>query len=132
MIPNTEKFKTTDLNGRETVKWFDSCLYPVMQQDADGRRTTTIYNLDINGDNKYGEAQSVIDRNGNTTEYERDANGNIIKIYNPDSSFKEFYYDNKNSRVWEKDGNGKYIFYIYETSGMRLVKKAQPLNGTDQ
>jgi len=76
--------------------------------------------------------ESITDRNGNRTEYERDERGNIIEIYNPDSSYKEFAYDVKNNKTMEKDEDGKYTFYVYDDNQLMLLKKVQPLNGTDQ
>jgi len=39
------------------------------------------YYLDDRGENKYSEEKSVTDRNGNTTVYERDGNGNFGKLF---------------------------------------------------
>ncbi|MCG1025143.1 kelch repeat-containing protein [Dehalobacter sp.] len=127
------KVTITDTNGREKITWFDSSLYPIQTQDPDGRRSTTIYSLDSNNVNKYGEALSVTDRNGNKTEYVRDSNGNITTIYNPDSSSRTFGYDIKNNKIWEKDEGdqvnttGKYTYYVYDVNGINLIKKAQRL-----
>ncbi|WP_368292719.1 kelch repeat-containing protein [Dehalobacter sp. TBBPA1] len=127
------KVTVTDTNGQEKIIWYDSCLYPIQTQDPDGRRSTTLYNLDTNGVNKYGEIQSVTDRNGNKTEYTRDSNGNITVQYNPDSSSKTYGYDSKSNKIWEKDEGdqvnttGKYTYYIYDSNNINLLKKAQRL-----
>ncbi|WP_148134550.1 RHS repeat-associated core domain-containing protein [Candidatus Formimonas warabiya] len=126
------KLTVKDVNGRESATWYDSSLYPIQVQEPDGRRTMTLYSLDAKGINKFGEEKSVTDRNGNRTAYERDSRGNIVKMVNPDFSYKEFAYDEKNNRLWEKDENGKYTFYIYDTNKINLLKAARPLNGTDQ
>jgi len=121
-----------DSNGHQKITWFDDALYPIQVQDPDGRRSSTIYDLDANNVNKYGQISSNTNRNGNKTVYIHDDRGNITKICNPDTSYQEFSYDNKNNKLWEKDEDGKYTFYMYDTNGINLLKKAQPLNGTDQ
>jgi RHS repeat-associated protein len=126
------KLTTADNNDREQITWYDSSLYPIQVQDPDGRRSTTVYSVDENRINKFGEAISTTDRNGNKTIYNRDSNGNITKIYNPDGSYKAFTYDNKNNKLSERDEAGKYTFYVYDNNKVNLVKKTQPLNGTDQ
>ena len=55
----------------------------------------------------------------------------ITKIINPDKSTRIMTYDDKNNLTSEKDENGKYTFYRYDSEKKNLVKKVQPLNGTD-
>ncbi|MEL4106285.1 kelch repeat-containing protein [Oscillospiraceae bacterium WX1] len=121
---------TTDSNGRTTSTWYDSSNYPICTKDAEGKESRTEYNL-VDGFNKYGEAYKTIDRNGNATYYLRDSNGNVTKQINPDSSTKEYTYDNKNNVLSVKDEVGNYTFYVYDANGVNLIKTAQPLNGTD-
>lgn len=121
----------TDSYGRQTVKYYDSHMYVTSEKDSEGRFTYTEYFTDAYGSNSLGEEKSVTDRYGNKTTYERDSMGNITKIINPDLSFKEYTYDSNNNMTSEKDENGKYTFYIYDSSMKLLVKKVQPLNGTD-
>ena len=83
------------------------------------------------GVNKYGEVSSRTDRNGNTTFFEVDANGNVTKITNPGGSVKNMTYDDKNNLLSLEDENGKKTFYVYDPGKVYLLKKAQPLNGTD-
>ena len=123
---------TIDTDDRETTTWFDEYLYPIQEEDAEGGITTTEYNLNADDENLYGEVTSYTDRNGNTTSYERDDHGNITIISNPDFTTKEFGYDDNNNKLWEMDEDGKYTFYVYDENGINLIKKAQPLNGTDQ
>lgn len=122
----------TDSNGRQTITEYDILGYPIKFQDYEGKITLTEYYVEYNGMNKYGEEKSVTDRNGNTTQYLRDYWGNVTKIINPDGSFKENLYDQKNNIISQKDENGKYIFYVYDVNGVNLLKKVQPLNGVDQ
>ena len=117
-------------NGRVSVTWYDSFIYPIRFRDAENRDSITEYLLD-GGVNRYGEISSFTDRNGNTTFYERDARGNITRQVNPDSSTREYTYDNKDNLLSERDELGKYTFYVYDANGINIVKKAQPLNGTD-
>ncbi len=126
------KTTITDTNSRETIHWYDRYMYTIKTQDAEGRQTTVEYFTDASGVNKYGEEKSVTDRNVNKTDYQRDDRGNITKITNPDTSFREMAYDDKNNLISERDEDGKYTFYIYDAEKKNLIKKAQPLNGTDQ
>ncbi|MHB8126970.1 MAG: DUF6531 domain-containing protein, partial [Desulfitobacteriaceae bacterium] len=126
------KTTITDSNGRQTVQWYDTTYNITNKVDAEEKSSQTEYFVDSNGINQYCEEKSVTDRNGNKTQFERDNVGNITQIINPDLSFKLFTYDVKNNKTSEKDESGKYIFYIFDTDNKNLLKKVQPLNGTDQ
>ncbi len=130
---NTEERKTTikDQNSRVWSYWFDKDMYTIKVQDAEGKFSFTEYFI-TGGLNKYGDIKSQTDRNGNCTKYEIDTMGNITKLTNPDLSTKEFGYDQKNNKIYEKDELGRYTFYIYDTNGLKLLRKVRPLNGTDQ
>lgn len=125
--------KTTikDQNARTWTYWFDADMQRIKVQDADNKISTTEYYL-TGGKNVYGDVKSSTDRNGNKTEYIIDDRGNVTKIINPDGSIKEFGYDSKNNKIWEKDEKGKYTYYVYDTDKLILLKKVQPLNGTDE
>ena len=122
----------TDSNGRVTTQKYDSSYSIINSTDAEGKSTVYEYTRDENGINKYSEEKSVTDRNGNKTQYDRDANGNVTKITNPDSSTRVMTYDEKNNVTSQKDENGKMTFYVYDSGKKNLIKKVQPLNGTDQ
>jgi RHS repeat-associated protein len=124
--------KTTikDQNGRTWTYWFDADMYTIKVQDAEDKISLTEYYL-TGGKNVYGDVKWTQDRNGNKTEYEIDDRGNVTKIINPDLSYKQFGYDEKNNKIWEKDELGKATYYVYDAAKINLVKKAQPLNGTD-
>ncbi|MCX7920801.1 MAG: S8 family serine peptidase [Clostridia bacterium] len=129
---NTERKTTiTDTLGRQIFKWYDTAFYVVKSQDPDTRVTTVEYYTDENGVNKYGEEKAITDRNGNKTWYIRDEKGNITAIINPDESFCEYAYDEKNNLIMEKDELGKCTYYVYDSEKKNLLKKVQPLNGTD-
>ena len=127
---NDGKLTTTDGNGRTNTTWYDSLIYPIRTRDAEEKETRTEYLLS-EGINKYGEVSEYTDRNGNTTYYEHDGNGNVIRQVSPDGSTKEYTYDSYNNLLSEMDELGKYTFYVYDANGVNLQKKAQPLNGTD-
>ena len=120
---------TVDSAGLTTTKWYDRDLYVVREKRADGKESRTTYLLE-GGFNKYGEASAVTDFSGNTTHYERDANGNITRKINPDSSTCVYTYDNKSNITSTTDETGKKTFFTYDNIG-NLLKTAQPLNGTD-
>ena len=125
------KTVVTDMNNRVSTYWYDSSFYITQVQDPEGKSTYTEY-YQYGGKNKYGEVKSTTDRNGNKTQYDVDNMGNVTKITNPDNSYKTFTYDIKNNLISERDEEGKYTFYIYDENKISLIKKAQPLNGTDQ
>ena len=124
------KTTITDVNGRVSTYWFDTSMYTIQEQDTEGKFTTTEYYID-GGKNKYGEESATTDRNGNKTQYIRDDRGNVTKTINPDLSFKEYTYDDKNNLTMEKDESGNCTYYIYDADKKNLLKKVQPLNGTD-
>lgn len=39
--------------------------------------------------------------------------------------YSEYVYDDKNNLTIEKDEQGKYIYYIYDSEKKDLIKKAQ-------
>lgn len=125
--------KTTikDLPGLTIMKWYDTAGYVVKSQDPENRITTVEYYLDASGYNKFGEEKFITDRYGNKTQYERDANGNITKIINPDNSARNYQYDSKNNLIVEIDEVGNRTEYVYDTSKTKIKMKVQPLNGTD-
>lgn len=128
----TNKVATiTDSNGRVVKKWYDSTMFTIKSQDPEGKLTTVAYNTDTSGNNKYGEEKTITDRNGNLTQYARDSVGNILTQTNQDNSTKVYTYDSMNNVTSEKDESGKYTFYVYDGNKKNLIKKVQPLNGTD-
>ena len=122
------KLNIKDQKSRETNTWYDKSMYPVRKTDTEGKETRTIYFTD-GGINRYGEPASQTDRNGNTTYYDRDGNGNVTRVINPDGSIREYTYDGKNNLLTEKDEEGRMTYYVYSSAG-NLTIKAKPLNGT--
>ncbi len=125
------KIKDSNTTPREITKKYDSAYYITESKDPEGKISKVEYLLDANNYNKYGEEIKITDRNGGITEYTRDDSGNIIKITNSDQGIEEYTFDSKNNTTMEKDGMGNCTYYIYDPNGIRLIKKVQPLNGTD-
>lgn len=126
-----KKTTITDTNGRSTVQEYDGNYTVNKSTDVDNRAVTIEYFLDSDGRNKLWEVKSVTDRNNNKTEYQIDANGNVTRITNPDASYKQMVYDDKNNCISQRDEEGKFTYFIYDTNKKNLLKKVQPLNGTD-
>lgn len=119
---------TAVLGDRTTITYYDKALYPISVMDAEGRESRTEYNLD-NGINRYGEVRAYTDRNGNTTFYDRDRNGNTIRTLYPDGSTQSCTYDQYNNLTSETDVRGYKTYYYYDTNH-NLTKKVRPLDGT--
>ena len=129
------KTTITSKDDRKWTYWFDEYMYTTKIQEPDGRYTYTEY--DYTYHNKYyGDVTARIDRDGNRTDYEYEkvnevSTGNVIKVTNPDHGFKTYTYDKYNNAVVEVNEVGNKTFYIYDANGANLLKKVQPLNGTD-
>ncbi len=88
----------------------------------------------IDGENKYDEMSESVDIMGNTTKYERDTNGNVIKTINADGTYTLANYNDKNSVIAEVDESGNATIKAYDSNGTRLLKEAtslHPLSQTD-
>ena len=91
------------------------------------------YNM-VDGENKYDEMSESVDIMGNTTRYERDTNGNVIKTINADGTYTLANYNDKNSVIAEVDESGNATIKAYDSNGTRLLKEAtslHPLSQTD-
>jgi len=121
----------TDSNGRITVQEYDGNYTVNKSTDPDGRSVTVAYFLDDAAQNRFWEVKSTTDRNGNKITYERDSRGNVTKIINPDSSYRQMVYDSNNNLISLRDEEGKYTYYIYDSNNKNLIKQVKPLNGTD-
>ena len=88
----------------------------------------------VDGENKYDEMSESVDIMGNTTKYERDTNGNVIKTINADGTYTFANYNDKNSVIAEVDESGNATIKAYDSNGTRLLKEAtslHPLSQTD-
>jgi RHS repeat-associated protein len=131
--PDESRYTVTDSNGKKTTYWYDESYYNIITVDSENGFSKTTYYLDSKGENKYGEAKIVIDRNGNKTTYERDEVGNITKIINPDLSEKEFGYDSNNNIIWEKDEEGNFTQHVYEGNLLKqTAKRFEKLTSNDR
>lgn len=82
----------------------------------------------VDGENKYDEMVESVDIIGNTTEYERDANGNVTKTTNADGTYKLANYNDKNSIIASVDEMGYATICAYDSNGTRLLKQATSLH----
>jgi len=119
----------TDSQNRINTTYFDSSLYEVRNVDPEGYETRIIYNLD-NGLNRYGEISVNTDMYGNSTYHDRDNNGNIIRVVNPDMSTREYTYNNKNKVLSQKDEVGNMTYFEYDATGVNMITSAARLVGT--
>ncbi len=125
-----KKTTITNVKGRVSTYWFDTSFYTIQVQDAEGRSSYTEY-YQYNGKNAYGDIKSTTDRNGNKTKYEVDNRGNVTKVINPDGSTRITQYDDQNNVTKQIDECGNTTYYVYDSDKINLIKKVQPLNGTD-
>ena len=82
----------------------------------------------VEGENKYDEMSESVDIMGNTTKYERDANGNVTKTINPDGTFTLAKYNDKNMPIIQADENGNITICQYDETGVNIVKSYQSLS----
>ena len=116
-----------DVNLCRTTKNFDNYGYVTKTEDPMGNITKATYHLSLRG-----KETSITDRYNNKTEFERDSEtGNITKCIQPDGSFTTYVYNAQNNVTQETDEVGASIYYVYDSTGKKLLKKAVPLNGTD-
>jgi RHS repeat-associated protein len=118
----------TKPGGRVTTTWYDLWEYPVRICDAENREKFFEY-FYSRGANLYGELRRESDWTGNNTYYERDNNGNITRIINPDMSTREYTYDSLNRVLTEKNETGRTTWYVY--SGANLERMAVRLSGNE-
>ena len=86
----------------------------------------------VDGENKYDEMTESVDIMGNTTKYDRDNNGNVIKTTYADGTYTLANYNDKNSVIAEVDEMGNATIYAYDSNGTRLLKQATSLNPLSQ
>jgi len=82
----------------------------------------------VDGENKYDEMSESVDIMGNTTKYDRDANGNVIKTTNPDGTFTLAKYNDKNMPIIQADESGNITISQYDETGVNVVKNYQSLS----
>lgn len=82
----------------------------------------------VDGENKYDEMSESVDIMGNTTKYDRDANGNVTKTINPDGTFTLAKYNDKNMPIIQADESGNITICQYDETGVNVVKSYQSLS----
>ncbi|MCU6720827.1 DUF6531 domain-containing protein, partial [Porcipelethomonas ammoniilytica] len=85
------------------------------------------YNM-IDDENKYDEMSENVDIMGNTTKYDRDDNGNVIKQINPDGTYTLARYNDKNMPLVQVDESKNVVIYEYDESGVNVLKQYQSLS----
>ena len=85
------------------------------------------YSTDKDGENKYDEMIENVDIMGNTTKYDRDANGNVIKTTNADGTYTLARYNDKNMPLVQVDESGNVTINEYDEAGVNVVKQYQSL-----
>ena len=116
----------TDRNGRSTVQGYGYDLAVSWTRNELGLTERVTYSQ-VDGQNKYNEVESSTDMYGNTTKYERDSRGNVIRITYPDGSVEQFGFDSLNNMISHTDRNNDTTWYVYD--GYYLQKEIQPLDG---
>jgi YD repeat-containing protein len=129
---------------------------PLVEEDSENKKTFHKYYIKCNGtwtditnmtdteadtfytanwqaieNGNWPTREEITDRNGNTTIYERDERGNVVKITNPDKSCKVYDFDSNDNLCKQTDELNKATYYIYDSEGKNLKKTVRPLNGTD-
>lgn len=123
------KTTITDSNGRSVTKKFDFHYNLTDSTNALGENVHTQY-TQTNGIYSYCEVESETDAYGNVTFYERDSKGRVIKVTYPDRSTEITQYDYRGNISKSIDKNGTATYYIYDDSGLYLLEKATPLDGS--
>ncbi|MDE6088139.1 MAG: hypothetical protein K2G25_07105, partial [Oscillospiraceae bacterium] len=72
-----------------------------------------------------------VDIMGNTTSYERDANGNVTRTTNADGTYTFASYNEKNMPTVQVDENGNATVYVYDASGVNVIEQYQSLTTVD-
>lgn len=88
------------------------------------------YNM-IDGENKYDEMSESVDIMGNTTKYDRDTSGNVIKTTNPDGTFTLAKYNDRNKPIIQADESGNITICQYDETGVNILKSYQSLSAVN-
>ena len=93
----------TDSNARVSRKSYNQYYDLTSSTDPLGGVTTIEFEGEADAATYYREEKKITDRYGNTTEYKRDASGNILQQINPDYSAKIYRYDRNHNVIYEAD-----------------------------
>lgn len=113
---------STDANGNQTNYEYDTFgnqTRELMPQDI--QISTTYYPPTAfsagNGQAVKNRVRSVTDGNGNLTQFEYDAKGNLTKVINPDGGEISHSYKSNGDKLSTTDANGNITFFRYDDFG---------------
>ena len=115
-----------DQNNKTTKHEFDKEGH-IKKITHPGNNIETFTYLLENGENKYGEQLGHTEVNGASTTYTRDNRGNITKETHGDGSYKQYFYNGKNSLTKVIDETGVVTDYAYDQDGITLLSITKPL-----
>ena len=137
---------TTDRNGNQSIRIFDSNGLLVSHTDENGNTKTYTYDdrynvikeTDAKGNsvvkayNSFNKPTEIIDKNGNKIEITYDTAGNVVKIRYPETcgtvSEETFIYNTRNQLTQHTDLRGTVTVYTYDAAAMPASKKVGSRN----
>lgn len=137
---------TTDRNGNQSVRMFDSNGLLTSYTDENGNTKTYSYDnrynvikeTDAQGNfisktyNSFNKPTVITDKNGNKTYLAYDAKGNVIKIRYPEIGGvvpeETFVYNTRNQLTQHTDLRGTVTVYTYDANSMPASKKVGSKN----
>ncbi len=143
--PNGKRV-TTDRNGNQSVRVFNSAGLLTSHTDENGNTKTYQYDdrgnvikeTDVNGNviskeyNLFNKPVKITDKNGNATHLYYDAVGNVTRIVYPAvngvAPAETYVYNARNQVVQHIDLRGTVTVYTYDTSAMPASKKVGTKN----
>ena len=96
----------TGTDGYFEEIWYDAFGFITKHTDSSGTEA-------FEYDNRM-QLVSQMDREGNTTVYEYDDDGNVVKITYADDTYERFEYDGNHQVTWMRDRNGSESSYTYD------------------
>lgn len=140
---------TTDRNGNQSVRIFDSNGLLVSHTDENGNVKTYAYDnrnnvvkeTDANGNsvlkayNSFNKPTQITDKNGNKVYLYYDSVGNVTKIEYPEIGGvvpeETFVYNTRNQLTQHTDIRGTVTVYTYDTNSMPASKKVGSKNAEE-
>lgn len=137
---------TTDRNGKQSVREYNSDGLLVKYTDANGNATTyeydAAYNVTKETDanensvtrvfNSFNKPAEITDRNGNKTTFSYDEAGNVVRICYPAIAGvipeESFVYNARNQLIRHTDIRGTVTVHTYDINGMPATTKVGAKN----